>query len=209
MNYYFESESEDLETIESGILQLETVVKGTMVAIALGLGKIKMEKLYQPIASSFREYLSLRRININQSTAYGLAKAGENMWRYREYLEEKGVKLSRVLQKMRYVNPVVAEKDPRLWTRINELSEHSFRMYVRQQTRVLTGIIGADKVQKHDSDVFVRGASLIIGGKPVKGINLNRFRENTTLGKRPIVLWVKDDDKLLKKIRRHNRQFIV
>jgi len=200
--YYFDSPSENLESIEYGILELESVIKGSMVAIALGLGRIKMDKLYLEIAGSFKEYLTLRRMNINQSTAYGLAKAGENILKYRNQIEGNDIRLSKVLQKMRYVNNTIAEQDPRLWDRLSNLSEREFRVYVRNQTAILNNFIDADNTTPLVSDVYTKGSALIIAGKPVKGINLNEFRVETSSGKRPIVIWVKDNSNEVRRVQR-------
>ncbi|MBF9018303.1 MULTISPECIES: hypothetical protein [unclassified Oceanispirochaeta] len=43
-SYVFDLKDETLMSIESGILELESI-KGSMVAMALGFGRIKMDRL--------------------------------------------------------------------------------------------------------------------------------------------------------------------
>ncbi|MDA3851245.1 MAG: hypothetical protein PF447_08205 [Spirochaetaceae bacterium] len=210
MEYFFDDPKVDyLENIEEQILYMHEVVRGSLLVMALALGRIKIDRLYMKVASSFREYLRMRRTKLPESTAYAMAKSGENMIRYRNYLEDNKIRLSSVVQKMRYITPLLVDRDPLLWDRMLSLSDKQFQVYVRDQSQILQGIIVNDNSCESQRHVYTRGASLVISGQAVKGINLNDFKLQTFAGKRPVVIWVDDDDKAVRRIKRKLSKFLV
>ncbi|MBF9018302.1 MULTISPECIES: hypothetical protein [unclassified Oceanispirochaeta] len=129
------------------------------------------------------------------------------MHRYREALEINNIRLTKVLQKMRYVNDIVAVNDPLLWSRLADLTDKSFQRYVKDQSARIMGVIGDDNTIPEIFDFYTRGASLLVSGKSIPGINLNEFSRNLAEGKRPLVFWVENDkDKAQKMSRRIKKQ---
>lgn len=131
--YYFESSDETLESIESGIEQFEHIIKGSSVAVALGLGQIKRDKLYLDVAQTFEEYIELRRTALNKRSVLTYATIGEKMLKHQEALELHDIRLSKVFYKIQYLNDVVAKKDPYVWDKMQSLSEKEFKKYISEQ----------------------------------------------------------------------------
>jgi hypothetical protein len=131
---FFESPDETLETIEAGIGEFESIIRGSMVAVAIGLGRIKRDSLFLPVADSFNDYVRLGRSGLKKIALLNLAISGEKILKYQASLESHNIRLSKVLYKIRYLNDTVVFNDPQIWDLLQVLSEGEFKNYVETQT---------------------------------------------------------------------------
>ena len=199
---YALDQNADLNTLETGIKLTEQSREFARACIAIALGQIKLRGLYKDIAPSFRQYLMMERSDIPLKTAEYLSGIGVRFWLYRDKLRENQIKLSTVMSKIPAVSDLLAKKDPMIWERLKSLSKKEFQEYTKKQTLCITGQAVIEGNTGIVEPVTINGSSLSIGGRKIKGFNLNEARENIGSGKRCLVLWIDDDDNKTRRVKR-------
>ncbi|MBF9018842.1 MULTISPECIES: hypothetical protein [unclassified Oceanispirochaeta] len=187
-----------LESIEEGMRAVEDNIKFGLAILAVSLGRIKRDVLYYSVAGSFKEYIFLERTNLSYRKALHLAAIGENFWKFRPQLKENGLRLSEHMSKVRLLDETVIDNDPMFWERFQSLSVRELKGYIDR--RKITGL-NVYPAKEMSETVYAKGASLSIGGRKVKGLNLNEIRRETSKGRRAVIFWV-EDDKEARKIKR-------
>lgn len=194
-------DSATLESLESGMRAVEGNIKIALAILAVTLGRIKREQLFLSVAPNFKAYLQQERTDLSYRKAVHLASIGVKFWEYRSELQENEIRLSSVMSKIRLIDSDIADHDPMIWERLKSLSVREFRNYIDKRRGDINVYTAGGNGGNLAGSVTVSGLSLTIGGKKVRGINLNQIREETAKGKRAVVLWV-DDDNEARRIKR-------
>lgn len=195
---YAFKDNASLESIEEGMKAVEANMKFGLAILAVSLGRIKRDALYYSVAGSFKEYIFLERTNLSYRKALHLAAIGENFWKFRPQLKEHGLRLSEHMSKVRLLDETVVDRDPMFWERFQCLSVRELKGYIDRRKIAGINVYPADG---STGNVSTNGASLSIGGRKVRGLNLNEIRSETAKGRRAVVIWVEDDNEA-RKVRR-------
>jgi hypothetical protein len=199
---YALDQTADLKTLESGIMLTEQSIKTAKALMAIALGQIKLRELYKEVAPSFRQYLMMERTDLPLKTAEYLSGIGVQFWLYRDKLRENKIRLSTVMSKIPAVTNILAEQDPMIWKKLKSLSKREFLSYAERQTKYLNGQAVIEGNIEIAEAVTVSGASLSIGGKKIKGFNLNDARREIAAGKRALIIWIDDDHNKTRRVKR-------
>jgi hypothetical protein len=197
MNSFFPEEA-TLHDIEEFMRSVEQGVKRALANLAVALATIKMEKLYLQVANSWKDYIKMERTNLGYRESLKYARAGELFLRHQIELEEENIKLSDNLSKIHMIDSTVADHDPMYFKRLKSMSVRQLKDYNIRKRDELHEYPGTAV----DGNTSVRGSSLYIGDRKVKGLSLNEAREKIGEGKRLVCVWVEDDDNEVRRVRR-------
>ena len=158
------------------------------------------------VAPNFKAYLFKERTYLSYESSVNLAAIGEKFWEYRTELKENEIRLSTVLNKVRYLDKDVTDTDPMIWDRLKSLSCRGFKDYVKKQKDNIN-VYSENQTDNNSTETMtVNGAGLYLGAKKVKGLNLNEAVRETKNGKRLVAVWV-DDDTEARKVRKLLAQY--
>lgn len=191
-----------LDYVEEGIRATEDNVEFGTALIAVAFGRIKKDQLYKEAGfSNFKEYLESERTYTKYKKAMYLSKAGINWWIYRDQFKENGLRLSNCLSKTALIDVSVVEDDPMFWHNFKSKSVRELALYIKKKSENRN----VYHTVSNKNDASVKGASLTIGGKKVRGINIHECRHEIERGKRAVVIWVDDDNEARRIKRRIDR----
>ena len=197
MNSYF-PESSTLTDIEEFMRSVEYGVKKAMANLAIALATIKLEGLYLQVASSWKGYIKLERTNLGYRESLKLAKAGELFLRYQNELKSENIKLTENISKIHLIDSKVADHDPMYFSRFKSMSVRQLKDYNKRKRCE----IYVYPERKIEGEASVKGLSLYIGDKKVKGLSIPEIREKMDEGKRLVCIWVKDNDNEVRRVKR-------
>lgn len=192
---------EEITTLREAEDFISGVHKGMAIGtahIAVTLASIRRDRLFIEVAQSWKGYIHQDRNNLGYENSKRLCRIGDIYLTFRDQLEENNIKLSENMSKMELFDPEIASIDPVFYDKFKDLSYRGLKRYIAnyreaRYTSTSGGITGDPVTEK--------GASLYIGDKKVRGINLNEVKREAAAGKRAVVIWV-DDDSEARRVKR-------
>jgi hypothetical protein len=191
-------EIKNLYDAESYMIGIQSKRNIGLAHIAVTLAHIRREMYFLEVSKSWKGYIKQDRLKLGYRQSIHLANIGEIYLTFRVQLEENGIYLSENMTKMSLFDSEIASQDPMFYEQFKSLSCNKLKKYIKEykSNRIIDYPAG-----KENGNMVVNGASLYIGDKKVKGVNLNEIRRDVAAGKRFIVVAV-DDDNEARRVRR-------
>lgn len=180
-----------LDYMEEGIRAVEGNKMTAEVILAISFGRIRRDNLFIEAGyKDFKSYVKAERTYTKYKQAIKLSRIGLNWWEYNNEMAANGVKLTSNMSKVALLHLADFHNDPLFWEKFNSFSVEKLERYMRD----LRDEIHMYPAVGNGSDVKVQGASILLNGVKVKGLNLNEARKEIAQGKRAVVVWVHDEN---------------
>ena len=169
--------SEDPAEIDAGIRETIRGIHFSILAMGLGLVKIKTRRLYKSLGySSMGEYIASvsNETKMDRSNIYRWLKIGEAYLKYRTELEESGFSESHGPVKLRFLEQALTTgSKEEVFDNIKNMSLREFIDFAKGGGAELSGDMPL--VFKKGNVIYIRGKRAIIVNKNLGGRTTNYF----------------------------------
>ena len=187
---FWDKKNAVLEYMEEGIRRTEDNYLTAEAILAISYGRIRREKMYLECASSFKAYLKLKRTYSTYKNAIRLSIIGMNWWEHRTDMADNGVILSDHMSKIGLLHMASFEPSTIFWYNFKQFTYEGLAQYLRNIRDGIDMYPDAD----NGKNIQVAGASIMLNGVKLKGLNLNEAKREIAAGRRAVVIWANDDN---------------